>query len=128
MKALIFGASGLTGSELLKIVLDDPYFSSVTIIVRKELPIKNDKLTQIVSTFEELEANRDKITGDILFSCLGSTKKKTPHPRDYYAIDHDYPVNGSKFAIQNGTTSIHIISAIGSNTSSSNSYLRMKGE
>src|SRR5690606_226972 len=128
MQALIFGASGLVGSELLKLVLNDPFFSSVTIVVRKKLAINNNKLTQIISTFEDLEKNHDKLLGDVLFFCLGSTKNKTPDPEEYYKIDHDYPLLGSKLALKNGAKFIHIISSLGANTSSSNSYLKMKGE
>lgn len=128
MRALIFGASGLVGSELLKLILNDPFFSSVSIVVRKELPLINDKLTQIISNFEDLEKNQDKLVGDVLFSCLGSTKRKTPDPKEYYKIDHDYPVLGATLALNNGMKFIHIVSSLGSSSSSSNSYLKMKGE
>ncbi len=128
MRALIFGASGLIGSELLKLALNDPYFSSVTIIVRKRLSLSNNKLTQIISTFEELEENQNSLQGDIIFSCLGTTKSKTPDQNEYYKIDHDYPVTASKIAIKNGAKYIHLVSSLGSNISSSNSYLRLKGE
>jgi len=128
MKALIFGASGLVGSELLKFVLNDPFFSHVTITVRKKLPLTNPKLTQILTTFENLEENKNKLIGEVLFSCLGSTKAKTPNYKDYYKIDHDYPLVGSQLAIQNGTKYMHLVSAIGANSSSSNTYIKMKGE
>lgn len=128
MRALIFGASGLIGSELLKLALNDPYFSSVTIIVRKRLSLSNTKLTQIISTFEELQENQDSLQGDILFSCLGSTKSKTPDQKEYYKIDHDYPVLGSKIALNNGAKYIHLVSSVGANASSSSTYLKMKGE
>lgn len=128
MRALIFGASGLIGSELLKLALNDPYFSSVTIIVRKRLSLSNTKLTQIISTFEELQENQDSLQGDILFSCLGSTKSKTPDQKEYYKIDHDYPVLGSKIALNNGAKYIHLVSSVGANVSSSSTYLNMKGE
>jgi len=128
MRALIFGASGLIGSELLKLALNDPYFSSVTIIVRKRLSLSNNKLTEIISTFEELEENQDSLQGDIIFSCLGTTKSKTPDQNEYYKIDHDYPVTASKIAIKNGAKYIHLVSSLGANSSSSNTYLKMKGE
>jgi len=128
MRALIFGASGLIGNELLKLTLNDPYFSKVAVVVRKKLPIANFKLTQIISTFEELEANRNSLQGDILFSCLGTTKSKTPDPNEYYKIDHDYPVLGSKIALENGAQYIHLVSSMGADSSLSNSYLKMKGE
>src|SRR5690606_17788544 len=122
MQALIIGASGLIGSELLKIILDDPAFSLVTVVVRKRLPYKNPKLTQVLSNFEELEKNKEQLTGDVLFSCLGSTKAKTPDLKEYYKIDHDYPLLASKFALKNGVKFIHIVSSIGAKYSSPSTY------
>jgi len=128
MRALIFGASGLVGGELLKLLLNDSSFSLITIVVRRKLPETNPKLTQIISTLDELGENSNKLVGDVIFSCLGSTKKKTPNVEDYYKIDHDYPLIGSEIAIKNGAAFIHMISALGANSSSSNSYLNMKGK
>lgn len=42
--AILAGASGLIGNELLHQLLVDPYFSKVKIIVRKEIPIHHPKL------------------------------------------------------------------------------------
>ena len=128
MRALIFGASGLIGSELLKLTLNDPYFSSVTVVVRKRLSLSNNKLTQIISTFEELEENQMSLQGDIVFSCLGTTKRKTPDPKEYYKIDHDYPILASKIALKNGAKYIHLVSSLGASNSSSSTYLKLKGE
>ena len=40
-KAIIVGASGLIGSKLLNILLQQPGYDEVLALVRKELPIKD---------------------------------------------------------------------------------------
>lgn len=128
MEAILLGASGLIGGELLKLLLADSNYSKVKIIVRKELPIANDKLEQIIADFSTIEANKDRLNADVVFSCLGSTKKKTPDLKKYYEIDHDYPVLIGKLINNQGLKSFHIVSSLGANSSSSNFYLKMKGE
>lgn len=128
MDALILGASGLIGGELLKLLLKDATFRKVIIIVRKELPIEHEKLEQIVADFSTIEAQKHPLKTDVVFSCLGSTKKKTPDKKEYYKIDHDYPLLIARLALENGASSFHLVSSLGANYSSSGFYLRMKGE
>src|SRR5690606_22388444 len=98
MEAILLGASGLIGGELLKLLLADPTYSKVKIIVRKELPRTNEKLEQIIADFSTIEAKKNKLKADVIFSCLGSTKKKTRDLKEYYQIDHDYPLLVGKLA------------------------------
>jgi uncharacterized protein YbjT (DUF2867 family) len=128
MEAILLGASGLIGSELLKLLLADSNYSKVTTIVRKELPLNNEKLKQIIADFSTIEAKKELLKGDVIFSCLGSTKKKTPNLKEYYEIDHDYPLLVGKLIENQDIKSYHIVSSLGANSSSSNFYLKMKGE
>jgi hypothetical protein len=108
--------------------LADPNYSKVKIIVRKKLPVTNEKLEQIIADFSTIEAHKEKLKADVVFSCLGSTKKKTPDLKEYYQIDHDYPLLAAKLTKDQGVESFHIVSSLGANSSSSGFYLKMKGE
>jgi len=127
-KAVIIGASGLIGSNLLAILLAQPDYAEVLSIARKKTKSINTKLKQIVVDFDHLEDHADEITGDVLFCCIGSTKKETPNPEDYRSIDHDYPVKLAEIALRNGIEQFHLVSAIGANSSSSNFYTKLKGD
>ncbi len=127
-KAIIAGASGLIGSNLLNILLQQAFYDEVLVLVRKELPIMHHKLVQLVVNFEALENYNKAINGHALFCCLGSTKKKTPDLKEYRKIDHDYPVALAQLARQNGVEQYHLVSSIGADSKSSNFYTRMKGE
>ena len=127
-KAVIAGASGLIGSRLLDILLQSDYYDEVLALVRKELPINNKKLVQLVVDFDKLDEYKASITGHAIFCCLGSTRKKTPDLTVYRKIDHDYPLKLAQISKENGVRHYHLVSAIGANSKSSNFYTKMKGE
>jgi len=127
-KAVIAGASGLVGSELLSILLEQTQYHEVLVLVRKELPVQHKKLVQLIVDFDNLDQHQQAITGHAIFCCLGSTKSKTPDLSLYRKIDHDYPVKLAGIALKNNVPHFHLVSAIGANSKSSNFYTRMKGE
>jgi uncharacterized protein YbjT (DUF2867 family) len=127
-KAIIAGASGLIGSSLLDILLHEPGFDEVLILVRKELPVQHIKLKQLVIDFDRLKDYAADITGEAFFSCLGTTMKKTPDLSVYRKIDHDYPLQLAKIAKQNGLAQYHMVSSLGANVKASNFYLKTKGQ
>jgi len=127
-KAVIVGASGLVGSELLQILLEKSQYNEVLILVLKELPLQHKKLVQLIVDFDNLEQHQQAINGHVVFCCLGSTKSKTPDLSVYRKIDHDYPVKLAQIAVKNKVPHFHLVSAIGANSKSSNFYTKMKGE
>ncbi len=70
MKALVIGATGATGKDLVSQLLTDSDFEEVTIFVRKPVDIQNDKLKIHVVDFDHPEEWKDKVQGDVAFSCL----------------------------------------------------------
>jgi uncharacterized protein YbjT (DUF2867 family) len=126
-KAIIAGASGLIGSNLLNILLQEQQYDEVLILVRKELPIQHKKLVQLVIDFDDLDKHASALTGHALFCSLGTTRHKTPDKEQYWKIDHDYPLQLAQLAKQNGVSQFHLVSAIGANAKSSTFYIKLKG-
>lgn len=127
-KAIILGSSGLIGSNLLTLLVQHEGYESVTVFVRNKIELDHPKLKQIITDFKNLEHLKDEITGDVIFCCLGSTKKKTPDLDQYKKVDHDYPLYFAHEGLKNGIKSFHLVSALGANSKSSNFYTKMKGE
>ncbi|GGH10049.1 NAD(P)H-binding protein [Mucilaginibacter phyllosphaerae] len=127
-KAVIAGASGLIGSNLLNILLNAREYTEVLAVVRKELPLQHPKLVQLVVNFDDLAKHAGAITGHAVFSCLGTTKAQTPDEAIYKKIDHDYPLQLAQLAKQNSVDQFHVVSAVGANAASSIFYTRLKGE
>jgi uncharacterized protein YbjT (DUF2867 family) len=75
MKALLVGATGATGKDLLDELLKDDSIQQVDIFVRRELAIVHKKLTIHLIDFDKPEQWNYLVKGDLLFSCLGTTLK-----------------------------------------------------
>ena len=127
MKALVIGATGATGRELVQLLLIDDDFSQVTIFVRTAPNIKHKKLKIHVIDFKELEKHKDIIKGDILFSALGTTKKDAGGKDQQYEIDYTYQYEFAKIAAENGLANYSLVSSIGANAKSSLFYPKIKG-
>lgn len=127
-KAILAGASGLIGSHLLDTLLNAQEYDEVLVLVRKELPLQHKKLVQLVINFDKLEEHAKAITGHAVFSCLGTTKAKTPDTELYRKIDHDYPIKLAQLAAKNGVKQFHLVSSIGANAKSAVFYTKVKGE
>ena len=100
-KAIIAGATGLIGNHLLKILLEAQEYDEILILVRKPVTLQHSKLKQVILNFDKLDDYANQLKADVIFSCLGTTRKKTPDRKDYYKIDHDYPVKLGEIAKKN---------------------------
>ncbi len=127
-KALLFGATGLIGGHLLHELLDSPVYCNVTAVVRRDTGIRHPKLTQLFSDLQSIKEIEERVSVNDVFCCIGTTRKKTPDLKDYYRIDHDYPVAAAKVAKATGAEAFVLVSAVGANAGSANFYLRIKGE
>lgn len=125
---VIIGASGLIGNEILKLTLENSKIEHVTILVRKSLNLKHEKLTEVITNFKDLNEIESRIIGDALICGLGTTRKKTPNLQEYKNVDFGLTVEIAKIAKANDVRQIHLISAIGANPKSKIFYNRLKGE
>lgn len=126
--AIVLGASGLVGNELVHQLLTTNEFGRIKIFVRRTLNISHPKLEEHIIDFDNLSAWKKDLVGDTLFSCMGTTLKTAGSKEKQYIVDYTYPYQCIEAAIQNGTKQIVLVSSLGANASSSNFYLRMKGE
>ena len=127
-RVILVGASGLIGSNLLSELIQSEEISGVLLLVRRSTGITNTKVKELILNFDELNTYLSEIQGDIIYSCLGTTKRETPDSKLYRKIDLEYPLNLAKLGMKNGVSQFHIISSLGSDSESSNSYLKLKGE
>jgi len=126
--ALIFGSSGLIGSYLLDLIVNDNNYSKIRLFVRSE-PVNTSSKIEIIKTdFNNLENHKDSIAGDVCFFCIGTTKKNTPDKNEYINIEYNLPVEVAKIAKSNSVNNFIYVSSIGANTNASGLYLRNKGQ
>lgn len=127
-KAIVFGATGFIGSNLLRELLDNPDYERVIAVVRKPLALSHAKLTTLIGDLASLPALKPQLVADEIFIALGTTRKHTPDEAEYYKIDHDYPVQAAEIAKANGARSVFLVTAVGADAGSSMFYIRTKGE
>lgn len=127
MKALIIGATGATGKDLVQILLNDPDYTAVVIFVRRASGITHPKLSEIITDFDKLEAVAEQIKGDVWFSCLGTTLKAAGSKEKQWHIDYEIPLKFAAIARRNGIPATVLLSAYGASTTSNVFYSKMKG-
>ena len=127
-KAILLGATGLIGDNLLAQLLNNTNYSEVLAIGRKKLNIEHPKLKELIVDFDHIDQYAADITGDVVFCCLGTTNSKTPDKVQYKKIDYQYPLDIGSIAQNNGATAYHLVSSMGADATSSLFYPKTKGE
>ena len=128
LKAIIIGATGATGQEIVSQLLEDGSFDSVSIFVRKDPKITHSKLKTYVIDFSKVEEYRELIKGDVLFSCLGTTLSNAGSKEKQYLVDYTYQYEFAKIASDNGVPTYSLISSTGANEKSPFFYPKIKGK
>jgi uncharacterized protein YbjT (DUF2867 family) len=125
---ILIGATGLVGSEILNYALSDERFSKIKIFVRRTTGISDPKLEEFVVDFERLGEWRNQITGDVLFSALGTTLKQSGSREARRVVDYDYQLRVAQAAKINGINNYVLVSAPNADTKSRLAYTKMKGD
>jgi len=128
LNAIVIGASGATGKELIIRLLEDPHFNSVSIFVRKNPEISHTKLKTHKIDFSKIHDYRKLIKGNVLFSCLGTTLKAAGSKAKQYQVDFTYQYKFAKYASDNGVNLYSLVSSTGSNPKSPFFYPKIKGQ
>lgn len=123
--ALLLGASGLTGRNVLQLLLNDSLYTQVTIYVRRPVKLSHPKLIQQVINYETLDT---AVEADDVFCCLGTTIKKAGSQEAFRQVDLVYPLRVAALQLAAGSTQFNLISAVGASEKSGVFYSRTKGE
>lgn len=128
MKALLIGATGATGSDLLELLLGDSEVEKVDIFVRRDPGIEHSKLVAHVIDFEKPSEWADRVKGDVLFSCLGTTRKDAGSKVAQWKVDYTYQYQFARIARENGVECMVLVSAMNASENSRLFYARLKGK
>ena len=127
LHALVLGATGATGKEIVKLLLEDSNFSKVSVFVRRTIDIDHEKLIIHEINFSKLSEYDNLVKGDILFSALGTTKQDAGSKKEQFLVDYTYQYAFAKMAVENGVSRYSLVSSMGANKNSFFFYPKIKG-
>lgn len=127
-KALVIGATGLVGSQLVDLMLEDVRFGEVVVFVRRSTGLNHPKLKEHLVDFSKPTEWQHLVKGDVLFLALGTTRAKAGGKKAQYAVDHGFQFQFAAAAARNMVPVLVLVSSAGANARSSFFYMRMKGE
>lgn len=137
--AVIIGSTGLTGSLLVKKLVQEGSFGQIIALCRN----KNSVNQQVFSSpkvrllefdfqnWNELEMQCRSYVGtsqSVFFCCLGTTIKQAGSKEAFRRVDHDYFVNFAKLASACRAEQLILVSGLGADKNSNIFYSRTKGE
>ena len=126
--ALIVGSTGLIGNQLLQLLLDDNYYTSVVAIARSPFSFSHPKLKTVIADAATLASHKNELKADDVFCCLGTTIKKAKSKEAFREIDFQYPLAVAELTKQQGALQYVLVSALGAKKTSSVFYNKVKGE
>lgn len=125
--ALLVGATGLIGKQLLELLEKDAYYEKVFVITRKPLAVSGKCENRLVN-FDALYEDFTSIYADDVFCCLGTTMRVAGSKEAFKKVDYTYPVSVAQLSLSRGAKQYLLVSALGASKNSSVFYNKVKGE
>lgn len=126
--AIVIGATGLVGQALTDQLAAASHIEKIVTITRRPANHPQAKVHNQVVDFAHLDDFAELFKADLLFSCLGTTRKEAGSITAQRQVDLNYQFAAAQLAASQGVTHYLLISASGANIASNNPYLKMKGE
>ena len=126
--ALVAGASGMVGAELVRALVAGGEYRRVIAVTRRPLSFEAPRLANRILSFENIENDLRGLACDDAYCCLGTTLREAGSPQAFRAVDYDLVLRFARFAQTAGAQTLVAVSAAGAAPEARNFYLRVKGE
>ena len=126
----LFGSTGLIGSEILKLLINDDDYETINVITRKKVTVQSKKIKNYIIDFTNPDGYKKVIKkGDVVIASIGTTQSKVNFNKmKYRKVDYDILLNIAKVCKSNQASSFCFVSSAGANARNKNFYLKLKGE
>lgn len=128
--AIVAGATGLVGQELVRHLAADRTWREVRALVRHPLPsdLSGPTIVPIEVDYTRLEPAPLWTAADHVFCALGTTMRQAGSAAAFREVDFEYPVALARAARSRGARHFLLVSALGAAAASRLLYNRVKGE
>ncbi len=126
--ALVLGATGLVGRQLVAQLLQTEAYGQVVLVGRRRLDTEHPRLVQHLVDFRDLSDRESVLTGDDIFCCLGTTRRQAGSAAQFTATDYGIPMAAARIAYRRGGRQFLLVSSVGADPRSSFLYPRVKGK
>ncbi len=133
LRAVLLGATGAVGHNVLAETLRSPAFASVTTLGRRpvagvEVAGAAGKLTQHVVDLGDPGSYRDRIAGHTTAICtLGVGEPSKSTPAEVWKVEIDYVMGFAAACKEAGVRHFSLMTSVGANPRSRFAYVRLKG-
>ena len=128
--AIVAGATGLVGRELVRQLAGDPAWGEVRALARRELPadLTGLRLAPIRVDYARLHPPPSWAEADHVFCALGTTMRQAGSREAFRRVDHDYVIALARAVLARGARHFLLVSAVGAASGSPFFYNRVKGD
>ncbi len=126
--ALVVGATGLVGAEIVKQLVAEQGVGRIVVIARRPSGSLPTRVEAHVVDFDRLDEHAPLFAVDQIFCALGTTIKQAGSQAAFRRVDFEYPLTIARLGLQHGARHFLLVSALGANSNSGIFYNRVKGE
>jgi uncharacterized protein YbjT (DUF2867 family) len=127
--AVVAGATGLVGGELLRLLATAPEYARVFAPTRGPLALDTPRIIALPAQFDRLGEVLGAVgAGCDVFCCLGSTIRAAGSREAFRAVDHAMVLALARWARRACARRFLLVSAVGADPDSPVFYNRTKGE
>jgi uncharacterized protein YbjT (DUF2867 family) len=126
--ALLVGASGLVGAQVLRALLEAADFTRVYAVTRRALKVEHARLANRIVQFERLEEQLKGMTCHVAFCCLGTTLREAGSEQALRRVQVGHVLACARAALAGKAQRFVFLSCAGADPKSRKPELRMKAE
>lgn len=124
--ALVVGATGIVGKELVKQLCNNQSYKKVVVWVRHPITFTHPKLDIRIIDFDHIDQIPIEPIDEI-YCALGTTIKQAGSKAQFLKVDVEYPTAVGEWGQKAGVSSFLLVSAPNADRNSTLFYLQAKG-
>lgn len=126
--ALVAGATGMVGGQLLNILLEAPDYARVYAVTRRPLGREHPRLANRVVVFPRMAEQLKGLVVTDAYCCIGTTIADAGSQQAFRDVDLDTVLQFAQAARALQAVRFIVVSSVGADAASKKFYLRTKGQ